>query len=122
VRGALSHQPLLRCQDSFSSSRSLHVETLRSVLMLFMIAASRSCRNELPNVQPFTLSAHLLRALTCLSNFLQEVGGLKDGLHQAEERLKGLQAAYEQEKSKAEVRMSHCSGTHFLWGLDLLHA
>lgn len=36
---------------------------------------------------------------------LQEVAGLKDSLHQAEQRVKGLQAAYEQEKGKAEVNM-----------------
>jgi hypothetical protein len=39
---------------------------------------------------------------------LQEVGGLKDALHLAEERVKGLQAAYEQAKAKAEVPVHGC--------------
>ena len=50
----------------------------------------------------------------CLSAVLQDTGAAQDALHQAEERLKGLQAAYEQEKGKAEVRPSCCPGMCFL--------
>ena len=50
----------------------------------------------------------------CLSAVLQDTGPAQDALHQAEERLKGLQAAYEQEKGKAEVRPSCCPGMCFL--------
>ena len=105
---------LLHCQDSFCRLGSLRLESVKSIQAVLTIVASCRCSKEVDdntNHDPWRSS---LRLLTCLRNMLQDVGALKDALHQTEERLKGLQAAFEQEKGKAEVRPPCCSGMRIL--------